>query len=76
MAWWTNEVNVQAQTSEDTFSRLAEKFEGKEVRVYLANGAILSGRITFKDGWVEVTEVRSGKSSLCNLNHVISISRM
>ena len=55
---------------------MAEKFEGKEVRVYLANGAILSGRITFKDGWLEVTEVRSGKSSLCNLNHVISISRM
>lgn len=67
---------MQTQASEDTFSRLAEKFEGREVRVYLANGAILSGRIAFKDGWVEVTEARSGKSSLCNLNHVISISRM
>ena len=60
----------------ESVSSLAEKFEGKQVRVYLANGAIISGRATFIDGWVEVTEERYGKSSLCNLDHVISIARM
>ncbi len=65
---------MSSECSNGNFARLAAQFEGKQVRVYLANGAIISGRITFNDGWIQVTEEQRGKSALCNLNHVISIS--
>lgn len=52
-----------------------EKFEGKYVRVYLYSGAVISGRATFKKGWVEVENDRDGgKLATCNLRHIISIS--
>ena len=76
MAWHgrLKEVHMSSERSDGVFSDLAARFEGKQVRVYLANGAIISGRLTFKDGWIQVTEEQRGKSALCNLNHVISIS--
>lgn len=57
-------------------SELAKKFEGKEVHVFTVNGANLRGRAHFEGEWVYVKGVAiSGKSAMCNLNHVISITR-
>jgi len=51
------------------------KFEGKEVRVYLHNGTVLTGRATFKGDWVEVEEVKKGgKVAVCNRQYIVSIS--
>lgn len=67
-------------TMEDTPDRqaleLAKKFEGKEVHVFTTNGVNLRGKAHFAGGWVYVKEpYPSGKSVMCNLAHVISITK-
>lgn len=65
---------------EDTPDRqtleLVKKFEGKEVHVFTTNGANLRGKAHFAGNWVYVKEPHpSGKSVMCNLDHVISITK-
>lgn len=55
---------------------LKRKFEGKEVHVFTTNGANLRGRAHFDGSWVYVKEPPpSRKSAMCNLCHVISITK-
>lgn len=55
---------------------LQKQFEGKEVHVFTVNGANLRGKAHFEGNWVHVKEPPpSRKAVICNLNHVISITK-
>lgn len=55
---------------------LKKKFEGKEVHVFTTNGANLRGKAHFEGSWVYLKEPPpSKKSAMCNLCHVISITK-
>ena len=61
--------------SQRSFMTLTRKYDGQKIRVYLYNDRSVYGKAQFENGWVEVSDERTNRSALCNLRHVMSITK-
>ena len=54
---------------------LVKKYQGKRVRIFLETGTIVSGDVQFDGHWADVNNQQARKSALCNMSHVVSITK-
>ena len=58
----------------DQTNPLCTKFEGEDVRVFLNNGKVLTGRANFVGNLIYIRDEK-GQESVANISYVVAISR-
>lgn len=53
----------------------SDRFEGEDVKVYLLNGKVMVGVASFKGKFVHVCDPKTGRETIANMDHVISMAR-
>ena len=56
-------------------SSVAELFEGVDVKIYLLNGKVMVGVASFNGKFVHVRDQKTGRETVANMDHVISMAR-
>lgn len=56
-------------------SSVAEVFEGEDVKIYLSNGKVMVGIASFNGKFVHVRDPKTGRETVANMDHVISMAR-
>ena len=54
---------------------MVTSYEGSEVRTFLVNGVSVSGNAHFDGNWAQIENPQTKKVALCNLSHVVSITK-
>ena len=62
---------------ETSVSAITEIFEGVDVKIYLLNGKVMVGTASFKENgkFVHVRDSKTGRETIANMDHVISMAR-